>query len=75
MTEFNISVCEFKKTQHLYGLDYRLLSFTAKYQKYLYQLKQYDNMKFGISPSKLLNDSKSSVRACVVSCSWYFEAT
>lgn len=31
--------------------------------------------EFGISPSKLLKDSKSSVNACVVSCSWYLEAT
>ncbi len=38
-------------------------------------MKLYASTKFGISPSKLLKDSKSSVRACVVSCSWYLEAT
>lgn len=32
-------------------------------------------MNFYVSPSKLLKDSKSSVRACVVSCSWYLDAT
>ena len=30
---------------------------------------------FWATPSKLLKDSKSSVRDCVESCSWYLEAT